>query len=265
MRNYILFLVVIIIGSFHTTYAFNLPQITNIFKPPTFEGSNKVGSIASEEQQLLQAISNTGNGKDADLDTQVEVLKLVRSLETKATPSQTLLSNPQESKQLDGEWYLQYTAPSQIDADLTDDKWQAVDAGEGKDIETRQFGQAGSVSGGGISVDASNAAALQVFDIAQSRVMNEIKTGFGLITVGGTFRQSTSVPTRAVVSFDTAKLALDIGPTIDIGFLFDIRAALKNGDKESGWLETTYLSNDMRIGRGNKGSMFILTRDRDAN
>ena len=263
MHNYFLFLVVIIIGSLHTTYAFNLPQITNIFKPPTFEGSNEVGSLANEEQQLLEAISNTGNGKDADIETQVKVLKLVRSLETKATPSQTLLSNPQESKQLDGEWYLQYTAPSQIDADLTDNKWQAVDAAEEKNIETRQFGKAGSVSGGGIPVDASSSRALQVFDIAQSRVMNEIKTGFGLITVGGTFRQSTSVPTRAVVSFDTAKLALDIGPTIDIGFLFDIRAALKGGDKESGWLETTYLSNDMRIGRGNKGSLFILTRDRD--
>ena len=254
---------VIVIGCLHTSFAFNLPQITNIFKPPTFEVSNKVGSLVNEEQQLLQAISNTGNGKDADIETQVRVLKLVRSLETQAAPSPTLLSNPQESKQLDGEWYLQYTAPSQIDEQ--EDKWEAVDAGEGKDIETRQFGKAGSVSGGWIPVDASSSSALQVFDIAQSRVMNEIKTGFGLITVGGTFRQSTSVPTRAVVSFDTAKLALDIGPTIDIGFLFDIRAALKNGDKESGWLETTYLSNDMRIGRGNKGSMFILTRDRDAN
>ena len=145
--NY-MFLLVIIIGCLHTTYAFNLPQITNIFKPPTFEGSNKVGSLVNEEQQLLQATSNTGNGKDADIETQVKVLKLVRSLETKATPSLTLLSNPQESKQLDGEWYLQYTAPSQIDADLTDNKWQAVDAEE--NIETRQFGKAGTVSGGGI-------------------------------------------------------------------------------------------------------------------
>lgn len=170
-------------------------------------------------------------------------------------------------KQLDGDWYLQYTAPSEIDdAELSDDdKWVAVDAKEGSsDIETRQFKKAGSVSGGGIPVDASNSAALQSFDIGKSRVMNEIDTGWGIVTVGGTFRQSTTVPLRAVVAFDTAKLALNIGPTIDISFLFNVRAALKNGDFESGWLETTYLSNDMRIGRGNKGSMFILTRDRDA-
>ncbi|MFM7384513.1 MAG: PAP/fibrillin family protein, partial [Microcystaceae cyanobacterium] len=27
-----------------------------------------------------------------------------------------------------------------------------------------------------------------------------------------------------------------------------------------GWLETTYLDNDLRIGRGNEGSVFILAR-----
>ena len=59
---------------------------------------------------------------------------------------------------------MQYTAPSEIDdAELSDDdKWVAVDAKEGSsDIETRQFKKAGSVSGGGIPVDASNSAALQ--------------------------------------------------------------------------------------------------------
>ena len=93
---------------------------------------------------------------------------------------------------------------------------------------------------------------------------NEVKTGFGQVTVGGTFRPSTKVPLRAIVAFDIAKVALDVGFTIDLGFLLDLRAALKNGNKEAGWVETTYISDDMRIGRGNKGSLFILTRDSDA-
>jgi hypothetical protein len=42
-----------------------------------------------------------------------------------------------------------------------------------------------------------------------------------------------------------------------------IRGLIK-GTKEAGWLETTYISKNMRIGRGNKGSMFILTRNKDA-
>mmetsp|Transcript_14692 Transcript_14692/g.31182 ORF Transcript_14692/g.31182 Transcript_14692/m.31182 type:complete len:265 (+) Transcript_14692:163-957(+) len=244
--------------------AFNLPGITNIFKPPTTAASRKPNT--NDEQLLLQAISNTGNGKNADIETQARVLSIVRRMETSSAPSPTLLSNPEEAKALDGDWYLQYTAPSEIDDGgvSADDKWVAVEASEGEsNIETRQFGNAGSVSGGGIPVDASSNTALQIFDMENTRVTNEIQTGIGLVTVGGTFSQSTTVPLRALVAFDTAKIALDIGPTIDISFLFDIRAAIK-GSKNAGWVETTYLSPDVRIGRGNKGSLFVLTRDGDA-
>eukprot|EP00571_Detonula_confervacea_P008289 CAMPEP_0172323696 /NCGR_PEP_ID=MMETSP1058-20130122/49432_1 /TAXON_ID=83371 /ORGANISM="Detonula confervacea, Strain CCMP 353" /LENGTH=264 /DNA_ID=CAMNT_0013039773 /DNA_START=222 /DNA_END=1016 /DNA_ORIENTATION=+ len=244
--------------------AFNLPSITDIFKPPSPAASKF--TTKNDELQLVQAISNTGNGKDADIETQTRVLSIVRRLETNATPSPTLLSNPVESKLLDGDWFLQYTAPSEIDAGdaavSSDDKWVAVDGAEGdSNIETRQFKNAGSVSGGGIPVSA--ASAIQSFDIEESRVKNEVPTGFGKVTVGGTFSQSPTVPLRALVAFDTAKIELNVGLTIDISFLFDIRAAIQ-GSKDAGWLETTYLSNDMRIGRGNKGSMFILTRDQDA-
>lgn len=244
--------------------AFNLPGLSNIFKPSSPTAG---ASLGSDESQLLQLISNTGNGKDADIETQARVLSLARSMETRATPSSTLLVNLDEAKKLDGDWYLQYTAPSEIDgAELDGDQWVAINASEGDspNIETRRYGKAGSVSGGGIPVDASSTSALQRFDIGESRVMNEIGTGIGRVTVGGSYRQSDTVPLRAVVAFDTARIALDVGFTVDLSFLFDIRAAIKGGSKDTGWLETTYLSDDVRIGRGNKGSLFILTRDRDA-
>lgn len=246
-------LILVAVTAIDHAVAFNLPGLTDIFKPPTPSSAS-----ANDESQLLQAISNTGYGKDADLDTQAKVLSIVRRMEKSAPPSPTLLSNPDEAKILDGAWYLQYTAPSEIEGG-DEDKWVAVDAAEGEtNIETRQFKQAGAVSGGGIKVDASKSPAKQSIDVENSRVMNEIMAGIGQVTVGGSFRQSTSVPNRAIVAFDTAK----IGP-IDIGFLFDIRAAIQ-GSKESGWLEVTYISKDLRIGRGNKGSLFVLTRDRDA-
>ena len=34
-----------------------------------------------------------------------------------------------------------------------------------------------------------------------------------------------------------------------------------NSDRQQGWLEITYLDKDMRIGRGNQGSLFVLTKD----
>lgn len=35
-----------------------------------------------------------------------------------------------------------------------------------------------------------------------------------------------------------------------------------NSDRQSGWLEVTYLDDDMRIGRGNQGSLFVLKKVR---
>lgn len=34
-----------------------------------------------------------------------------------------------------------------------------------------------------------------------------------------------------------------------------------NRDNQQGWLEVTYLDSDMRIGRGNEGSLFVLRKD----
>lgn len=251
---------------FGSVRAFNFPTIpTIIFNPPSRFGVVRGGAERKNEVQLLKTIKDTGNGKNADIPTQVRVLSIVRQMETLTPPSPTLLSNLDEAKSLlDGEWYLQYTAPSEIDGVNPDDKWVAMDASEGEsNIETRQFNTAGSVSGGGIPVDASSTVAVQSFDVDNSRVKNVITTGIGVVTVGGTYSQSPSSPLRAVVAFDTAKIDLTIGLTVDLSFLFDIRAAVK-GSRNAGWLETTYVSKDVRIGRGNKGSVFILTRDRDA-
>jgi len=243
--------------------AFNFP---NMFKLPTNPATaaaaaglavGKPRSLPDEEARLLLAISGTGAGKDADAETRAGILSIVRGMETAAPPSPTLLSNVDEAASLlGGDWSLRYTGPG-------DDDWAAADASEGgSKIETRKFGKAGRVSGGGIPVDASKDAAIQSFDVGGSRVTNVIATGMGLVTVGGTYRVSDAAPLRAVVAFDTAKIALDIGPTLDISFLFDLRAAI-GGSKEAGWLETTYVSDKVRIGRGNKGSMFVLTRDRE--
>ncbi len=40
------------------------------------------------------------------------------------------------------------------------------------------------------------------------------------------------------------------------GIDFDI-----NAERQQGWLEITYLDKDLRIGRGNRGSLFVLTKD----
>lgn len=129
--------------------------------------------------------------------------------------------------------------------------------------EMVRFEAKGTVSAAGITVDTSNKVVKQCFDIAASTVTNDITLDFGRVCVSGTFRPSTSVTNRAVVAFENCQIILNNGIALDFGFVFAILALLR-GTKDSGWLETTYLDSDMRIGRGNKGTLFVLTRALDA-
>lgn len=232
--------------------------------PTVVDGVLGPSPVAQTKQELLAVISNTGNGKDSDLETQKNVLQLVRYLETNAPVPKNLLEEPVASKALDGVFYLQYTQPSDLDTDDMEE-WNPENSSEGdSNIDTRKVKIKGSVRAGGLNVDTSNRVTTQTIDVANQRVLNNVEQDFGFITVGGSFRVSDTVKTRAVVAFDTADIKFNSGFVLSLGFLFSIIAAFRGGIKDNGWLETTFLDDDMRIGRGNKGSLFILTRDKDA-
>lgn len=178
------------------------------------------------------------------------------------------MSDPSESRKLDGVWYLQYTSPSQIgDEDTFPDSWKPTLVSENEPrFETPSFKAQGTVNAAGIKVDTSNRVVRQIFDIEKSRVSNLISLDEkgNTIKVEGTFRQSPTVPIRAIVGFDSVEIkALGGKLTLNLGFLFSILAIVRRRS-DNGWLETTYIDNSLRIGRGNKGTLFILTRDADA-
>jgi PAP_fibrillin len=223
----------------------------------------------------LTAVSFTGNGKTATVEQQQNVLQLVRTLELQSRPSTTLLSNPTETERqlLNGTWFLQYTSPSTIvtgnETSVFPDAWTPVYAKEGN-VETLSSAAAaprgGTVTAAGVTVDTSNRVVRQTFDIATSTVINQVTTDWGHITVSGTFRPSPNVPNRALVAFDTALIEWKfnmIGFKINLGFVFAILAMIRQS-RDNGWLETTYVDERMRLGRGNKGTLFVLTRDQDA-
>ena len=100
-----------------TSDAFELGQIFNRLPKISAPLPNTGGDalLLKTKSELLSSISNTANGKEASLETQRTVLQLVQSLETSLPVSQEILSDPDQAKLLDGVWYLQYTAPSDID------------------------------------------------------------------------------------------------------------------------------------------------------
>lgn len=257
----------------------SLPSMVNSFQMPRIFGfpnskstppskvpmSSQVMSLTS---QLLKEISGTENGKSATSEKQASVLRIVRQLELKYPPSLKLLSDPKEAEMIDGTWYLQYTSPSEIegmvDDDLSKSEWKPLDPKEGdSNIETGKFKAKGSVSASGIEVDTSNRVVKQIIDAAEKRVTNEIMLDWGQVVVGGTFRLSTTVPNRAVVKFNTANITPNNLPTLKLGFVFDFINFIRQS-KENGWLETTFIDENIRIGRGNKGTLFVLTRKADA-
>jgi PAP_fibrillin len=245
----------------------------------------------------LTAVSGTGNGKTATLEQQQNVLRLVRKLETSSPPPLDLLTNPTAAanrRLLDGIWYLQYTSPSELDASIEfPDAWTPQYSNEGQsNIETQRFAAKGTISAAGVTVDTSNRVVRQIFHISNSTVVNTVTTElFGRpaqITVAGSFRSSDRVPNRAVVAFDTARIEFgtltgaggdnsaaetEAGSAssssfssffrIDLSFVFALLALVRRSN-DNGWLETTYIDDRVRLGRGNKGTLFVLTRDQDA-
>ncbi len=142
--------------------------------------------------------------------------------------------------------------------------WNPPNRSEGdSNIDTRKANIKGSVRAAGITVETSNRVTTQIINVANQRIQNNVDQDFGTITVEGSFRASETVGTRAIVAFDKADIVFGNGFVLSLGFLFSILAALR-GSNDSGWLETTFVDEDIRIGRGNKGSLFILTRDKDA-
>jgi hypothetical protein len=236
-------------------------------------------------------VSYKKNGKAASKVEQQEILSVVRDMEKGFSAGSELFSDLQYLDLLDGTWYLQYTSPSVVQLDeetgveglSKEDVWSPTIA-EDQRIETRQIEANGSISAAGFKVDVSNRVPKQIIDVNDLTVINEVELDYGVVAVGGPFRVSDQVPNRkytnstigfsdeysanffipgVVVAFKKCNINLKAGLSLDLGWLFKF-LSLFRGTEDSGWLEVTYLSEGLRIGRGNKGTMFVLTRDPDA-
>jgi hypothetical protein len=195
------------------------------------------------------------------------------------------ITDPNIVQLINGTWYLQYTSPSTIEKQdeeteeepilpsmSNDDIWEASNAQQENISDISTFRAKGTVSAGGIVIDTSNKLVQQIFDIQQQSVMNEIQlytNSNNNITIvaraGGTYQPSSIQSNRAIIAFNIAQIRIQFNERIMIclnfGWIFTIISILfQKGNRNNGWLETTYIDTTLRIGRGNKGTMFILTR-----
>ncbi|MEM9926861.1 MAG: PAP/fibrillin family protein [Cyanobacteria bacterium P01_D01_bin.50] len=104
-----------------------------------------------------------------------------------------------------------------------------------------------------------------VYNIAE---INGLPFFEGLVSVTAKFEPVS--PCRVQVKFERSIIGLQrlINYKYPGSFIEDIELGKKflaidfpiQSNEQQGWLDITYLDNDLRIGRGNQGSVFVLTK-----
>ncbi|MDZ8260322.1 PAP/fibrillin family protein [Nostoc sp. ChiQUE01b] len=187
---------------------------------------------------LMDAIALTNRGLLATEEQKQAILAAIANLEDfNPTPRPVEASNL-----LDGNWRLLYTTSKAL---LNLDRLPLCKLG--------QIYQC-------IRVETTS-----VYNIAEIYGLPYLE---GLVSVAAKFEPVSL--RRVQVKFERSIIGLQrlIEYNSPVTFIQQIEAGRKfpgidvaiNSDKQQGWLDITYIDNNLRIGRGNEGSVFVLTK-----
>jgi hypothetical protein len=191
------------------------------------------------KSELLEAIAGKNRGLLATETDKVAILAAVSRLEDRnPTP------RPVEAAELlEGNWRLLYTTSKEL-----------LNLGRLPVVPLGQIYQCVRTS------------TSRIYNIAE---ISELPFVEGLVSVAARFEPVNE--RRVNVKFERSIVGLRrlIGYKSPSDFIQQIEAGKKffpaldfsidTGDRQ-GWLDITYLDNDLRIGRGNEGSVFVLTK-----
>lgn len=188
--------------------------------------------------QLLNAIAATNRGLLATEQEKLAILASVASLE-----DQNPTPRPLEASQLlDGDWRLLYTTSKGL-----------------LNIDRLPLYKLGSI------YQCIRVNTKRVYNIASVYGLPYLE---GIISVVASFEPVSE--RRVQVKFERSILGLSrlVGFNSPSSYIQQIESGKKftaidfpiNSTNQQGWLDITYIDNDLRIGRGNEGSVFVLTK-----
>ncbi|NJK27714.1 MAG: fibrillin [Coleofasciculaceae cyanobacterium SM2_3_26] len=190
--------------------------------------------------ELLELISGKNRGLLASENDKQAILAAIARLEER-NPTPRPLEAPEL---LEGDWRLLYTTSQEL---LGFDR-----------IPLARLGQI---------YQCIRTQEAKIFNIAEIYSLPFLE---GLISVAARFQPDAEVQQRVQVRFQRFVIGSQrlIGYQSPSPFIADIESGKKFaaadftiGDRDQkGWLDITYLDKDMRIGRGNVGSVFVLTK-----
>ena len=190
------------------------------------------------KKNLIDRLSQTDRGLTTDPETQGALETLIAQLE-----SENPTKNPLESDDLMGDWRLIYTTSQGI---LGLDRIPLTDLGE---VYQCLRGD-------------------RLYNVAETKGALGV---LGVVAVGATY--TVASPVRVQVTFRRSVLGLQ--SVMKYRSVAEFVERLERRDRlwavdfpiperetgGKGWLEVTYLDADLRIGRGNEGSIFVLVKD----
>ena len=191
--------------------------------------------------ELLDAVASANRGIDSSPGDRTAIQAAAATLEDRNPTPDPL----QATARLDGDWLLLYTTSQEL---LNIDRiplaslgpiYQSIRLAENRVYNIAEVNGPPLLSG-------IVAVAARLEPVSTRRVNVRFERGvFGLRQALG--YQS---PAQFIAAMQTT-------PKFPLwqGFDFGI-----NSDRSSGWLEVTYLDDDLRIGRGNQGSLFVLRK-----
>eukprot|EP00249_Psilotum_nudum_P011366 c23129_g2_i1 orf=131-1156(+) len=224
-----------------------------------------VDVAAALKQGLIDSLYGTDRGLNASSETRAEIVESITQLEARnPTPAPT-----EALALLDGKWILVYTSFSELFPLLAAGTLPLVKVGEiSQTIDSNAFTVQNSVTFTGPLATTSFSASASFEVLSPKRV--QIKFEEGVI---GTPQLTDSIEIPQNVNF--------LGQNIDLTPFQGLMKSLQNAassvartisgrpplkfpintDKAQSWLLTTYLDDNLRISRGDGGSVFVLVKE----
>jgi len=219
--------------------------------------SNSAANAQAGEETLLKLLSSSGvegRGVSLTASDDEEVHRLATELEQKLEEA-TLDEDTNDSPLLPGRWRVLYQGKPGVKTEfLSIDSWKKYLSGEGPSPIQNLVAGSGSVSRLYQVVQLGEGTAGQT----GGRILNVIDASPAAVVAIEALLENKPQPNRLGFRFS--------GGTILLRTLWNGTLALPYpvpfdllGDNAKGWLQTDYITDNLRLSRGNKGSLFVLT------
>lgn len=235
----------------------SLTVLSSAFQVAAARLSTKLGrcavcmSAASKEAELLQVLSGTsGRGAKLSFADEASVHSLANELESDFVAS-SKSSDTNDSPLLPGRWRVLYQGKpgGEKTEFFSVESWKKYLSGDGPSPIQNLVSGSSSVS--------RLYQVVQFEDANAGRILNVVDASPAAVVAIEAKLEGRPQPNRLGFRFSGGSILLRTLWNGTLALPYPVPFELL-GDNAAGWLQTDYLSAELRLSRGNKGSLFVL-------